>query len=150
MNELFERATWLQFISDETGRYDNCKVLYITDKNIHRIRYEAGQNVYYVVYSETYGRCDFTYSEGVKIQESLSPGIYMFENDELYYYSGAKWTKINTASGSGNNTQSPSVSSFTVWAQHLNYGASGYNSMSDVGHLQISGFVEGRIDGGEW
>ena len=146
MIELFKRVTWSQFQSDTSGQYDDCKVLYITDKDIHRIKYGEGNNSKYVMYSEAYGRCDFSYEQALQIQNELSPGMYIFNNDDLYYYTGNNWIKVGTA-GNGEN---PQASSFTIWSQHTEYGAEGYDKVSDDGNLQIKGFVEGQISGGGW
>lgn len=101
MIELFKRVTWSQFQSDTSGQYDDCKVLYITDKDIHRIKYEEGDNSKYVMYSEAYGRCDFSYEQALSIQNELSPGIYILNDDIAYYYTGTKWMRLGTAGGGG-------------------------------------------------
>jgi hypothetical protein len=101
MIELFKRVTWSQFQSDTSGQYDDCKVLYITDKDIHRIKYGEGDNSKYVMYSEAYGRCDFSYEQALSIQNELSPGIYILNDDIAYYYTGAKWMRLGTAGGGG-------------------------------------------------
>ena len=146
MTELFKRATWAQYINDSSGQYNDCKVLYITDKNIHRVCYNNDSKVSYIMYSESYGRCDFSYSQVSDIQDELSPGIYIFNDNVIYYYTGTNWIKLGAAGEGGGSFDN----SCTIWSQHIEYGAGGYDKVSDIGNLQIQGFVEGQIDGGAW
>jgi hypothetical protein len=85
------------------------------------------------------------------IQDELSPGIYIFNDDVIYYYTGTNWIKLGAAGeGGGGGDDGPLDNSFTIWSQHVEYGAEGYDKVSDIGNLQIQGFVEGQINGGAW
>ena len=143
MNELFKRITWAEFQDNQDG-YKNCKVLYITDKDLYCIRYDENN---YVIYSQKYGQCNFSYQDAISnatLVQDLSPGMYIFNNNDLYYYTWAIWIQV------GANNNSNIGPSFTVWPTHTDYGSENYHENSDVGNLQIQGYVEGQINGGAW
>lgn len=144
MNELFKRITWAEF-QDNKNSYKNCKVLYITDKDLYCIRYDENN---YVIYSQKYGQCNFSYADALsnpELTKDLSPGMYIFNNNDLYYYTGTNWVQVGTSGSSGESNPS-----FTIWSTHVEYGAAGYEQVSDAGNLQIKGYIEGQINGGAW
>jgi hypothetical protein len=116
---------------------------------MHRVRYETDGEVSYIWYSEQYGQSEYSYNELMShtgLLQQLQQGLYILKDNKLYYYDGNVLTLISGAS-SGNNT---SVDSFTIWAAHTAYDHPNYDRRSDVGNLQVQGYIEGKIDCGEW
>lgn len=145
--ELFKRTTWNEFQQLTDDDY-NCRVLYITDKNMHRVRYESSMGAVYVLYNGQYGTCDYSYQDLMNmpdVMQELQPGLYILNDKKLYYYDGSVLTLISGASSGGNTTKS-----FTIWSTHTSFNDANYARRSDAGNLQIQGYIEGQIDCGEW
>lgn len=126
------------------------------DKNLF-ITYSNGQIDPYgsvFVYrknNKLYANCVFSNSfPGVKSSSFLTYKSLIKQTPtaiKIFYNDGTQFYEI---SGGGGSVEPTPDNYVILYGVHTAYENIDYNSNSQQGNIQIRGFVEGKIDGGEW